>query len=177
MIEEQNNNSVQDQNGNKSKPMLANRLLKFRAWDNGKKQWLLGYEYPNLGGFSLEGECILMGEWASICTSFMFENNGKKRTDLKVTQFTGLRDINNKEIYEGDIVEWGHLKGSEENPTRIAIVKIEPDIKFEIINYKTDFYGQNRTFHYGSFAYKNTNKCLEIIGNIFENVNLLPNFL
>ena len=90
---------------------------------------------------------------------------------------TGLTDVSGKEIYVGDIVKWGHLKGSEENHIRIAVVKIEPDIKFEIINYKQDFAGQNRTFHYGSFAYKNTNDCLEIIGNIFENPNLLPSVL
>ena len=30
--------------------------LKFRAYDKKAKKWLLGYEYPNLGGFSLFGE-------------------------------------------------------------------------------------------------------------------------
>ncbi len=34
------------------------RQIKFRAWDNKDKKWLLGYEYPNLGGFSMFGENI-----------------------------------------------------------------------------------------------------------------------
>mgnify|MGYP001584566705 CR=1 FL=1 len=32
---------------------MKNREIKFRAWDNKKKEWLFGYELPNLGGFSL----------------------------------------------------------------------------------------------------------------------------
>ena len=75
------------------------RTIKFRAWDDSKKEWLLGYEYPNLGGFSLDGECVLMGEWANVCTSFMFENNNRKRTDLKLMQFTGLKDKIEKDWY------------------------------------------------------------------------------
>ena len=31
------------------------RQFKFRAYDKVNKKWLLGYEYPNLGGFSLVG--------------------------------------------------------------------------------------------------------------------------
>ncbi len=164
-MEAQDNNQIQDQSGNISKPLLANRVYKFRAWDDGKKQWLLGYEYPNLGGFSLDGECILMGEWASVCTSFMFENDGKKRTDLKVTQFTGLKDINNKEIYEGDIIKGKTFSGNE----NISFVKY--DNQYGCWQLQTV---GNKPL---SFPIKSFNKELEIIGNIFENVNLLPNLI
>lgn len=90
-----------------------------------------------------------------------------------ISQFTGLLDKDGKEIYEGDIVMWGHLNDgwSDETPHRKAIVKLFPDLHFLAFT-KTEF-GNPHTFHYGSFAYKDTHKYLEIIGNTFDNPELL----
>lgn len=85
-----------------------------------------------------------------------------------VGQYTGLKDKDDNEIWEGDIVKWGHLPGSYEHPLRIAVVEFKPDIQFRPINLKN-----NRPFYYGNFAYRDTEKYLEILGNIFENPELL----
>jgi uncharacterized phage protein (TIGR01671 family) len=140
------------------------RIIKFRAWDDGKKEWLLGYEYPSLGGFSLDGECVLMGEWANVCTSFMFENDNRKRTDLKLMQFTGLQDKNGKDIYEGDILKSKvELEGGTESIRKVVygeggfdMEKIEKDGKVDSMYLKK----------YWKYS-------LQVIGNIYENPELL----
>lgn len=41
------------------------REIRYRAWDSVNKEWLFGYNSPNLGGFSMFGEVVLMGEWGA----------------------------------------------------------------------------------------------------------------
>ena len=54
------------------------REFKFRAWDNKTKEWLLGYELPNLGGFSMFGEAMLFGEWSAIVNRFVLREEDRK---------------------------------------------------------------------------------------------------
>ena len=145
--------------GNKSKPLLSSRLFKFRAWGT-KIKWL---SKP----FSF-GQVL----------NFHDQIIKSLTTDEIVMQFTGLLDKNGKEIYEQDIVKWGMHGFSEECWHRYAIVEINPDIKFRIIFYinaktKEKKESDNYEFHYGRFAYKDTQNHLEVIGNIFENPELL----
>lgn len=41
---------------------MENREIKFRAYNTKLKKWKFGYDNPNLGGFSLIGEVVLMGQ-------------------------------------------------------------------------------------------------------------------
>lgn len=106
---------------------MKEREIKFRAWD---KKWLF-MTYP----CTLED--IKNG----------FEGIFGKNKDLM--QYTGLKDKNGKEIYEGDIVNHKYYS------TPIVI-----------------------TFKNGCFESGDVNitdKSLEIIGNIYENPELLNN--
>ena len=148
--------------------------IKFRAWDKKQRKWLLGYEYPNLGGFSLFGEVVLMGEWQGVLNAYIFNRDGRSFEDLSVMQYTGLKDDNDKEIYEDDLLrvqapEWdwvGVVKfgnpnglynwGFQLKPVSLKEDEVNPEILLWV---ETEVPGHT----------------CEIIGNLYENPELLSN--
>lgn len=79
-------------------------------------------------------------------------------------QFTGLKDKNGKEIYDGDIVCTEHNPGNHENC---------PKQFHDVVEYKDGAYSTFNPangYEYGSAP----NEC-EVLGNIYENPELLSN--
>ncbi len=128
------------------------RIIKFRAQDIASNKWLYG---------------DLRHHKNDVC---IFEQGGNKGEQVKpdtIGQFAGLTDKNGKEIYEGDIVQWGDSEH-----------KIKQVVEFRngAFGYVYDTigsfvpYAANTNF---DFAALGTDKRFEVIGNIHDNPELL----
>lgn len=136
-------------------------MIKFRAWDKVQNKMLL----PENIEFS-HGKAY----WADASTDGNeddeYSNDGEVDgigALFKLEQFTGLKDVYGKEIYEGDIVH-----GYDQEPDRDDGY-IGSSVT-DVVNFK---YG---TFWIGDSWYKvmvMTPPIVEIIGNVHENPELL----
>lgn len=127
-----------------------NREIKFRAWHNGKKKWLHDSNSVS-GGCHILGETIwAFGEWCRVPI--------EELNDVVVEQFTGLKDKNGKEIYEGDICR--AFKANSYLDGKYIV---------EWCDKKGRWKYKGNSYQIGSSG---NLKC-EVIGNIHENPNLI----
>ncbi len=127
---------------------MKNRKLKFRVWNRKKEEMLKPFhllQYMDASERYQQEMCDAYGE------------------DVVLMQYTGLKDKNGVEIYEGDVVKYVVNPHYEfENGKRTGVVKFE-DGRF------TPLPGHTHSDDLSDFE----NDKFEVIGNIYENPNLL----
>ena len=129
------------------------REIKFRAWDIFSKRWVTHDEWLN----------IIPCKATMIGLPSIFEMGSD---DYIMEQFTGLKDKNGKEIYEGDVVktQYEDLMGIIREVT--GVVEIRP---LQVI---LDFPNDGITVPMKAFDNDDSDD-FKVIGNIHENPELL----
>ena len=134
------------------------REIKFRGYDKFDKRWVYGY--------GLHQSIFIDGSSNAYVTAGIREVFIVDKESAG--QYTGCKDANGKEIYEGDIVKVTDLMPCEKYYGKTYICKIVYDKdRFIIENYLGS--GSNRIAEKESFNFKS----IEVIGNVFENEELL----
>ena len=127
------------------------REIKFRAWDKVDGIWC-NYKIIDGRVYFLDNDT---GVWYT------------KYKDFDLMQYIGVNDINNVEIYEGDIVEiskeTSYLKDT-------AVVKFDEYSASFVLVVKDDDCGY---LSYNFSSYYDKIISYKIIGNIYENKDLL----
>jgi uncharacterized phage protein (TIGR01671 family) len=114
------------------------REIKFRAWDGG--MMCTGFGVSAINGMAVTREAV--GDYYDTIT----------QPDWKVMQYTGLKDKNGKEIYEGDVVD------------------VNGRYIYQIGFVDGAFVAKGKT---GMQIRANSIRRWEVIGNIYENPELI----
>lgn len=119
------------------------RTIKFRGYSDELKSFVYGF-YQEV---NVNGVVYSYIFWQG--------NTTPVRTD-SIGQFIGLHDKNGKEIYEGDFITYSGITSNGQKIIRV-------------VNYNSDY----ARFQGGMYPLSETKNLIEVIGNIYENPELL----
>jgi len=139
-------------------------MIKFRAWDRRTKIYLYNVQnasdmfsdvkYENGENADCDEECF---------AGFLYD----ERYDVE--QFTGLKDMNDKDIYENDIIHFGSMwcVGDEYDPREeehIGLVEYRPDYASYVVNCNGKIFPLEQVISFDGYSAQ---------GNVHESPELL----
>ena len=161
------------------------RQIKFRIWHKKENRWL--------DPWAEEDPILSLKDFGKGCEVYLYDRNTQEHSnincqmdDVVIQQYTGLKDKNAKEIYEGDllwrptvnrtiylvdfndenygwVMGWNLLEyGIIDDKNNLSeFDKVQWSNNSDVVNYpvKSYYYGSSPDDHY------------EVVGNIFEGVD------
>lgn len=148
--------------------MIMEREIKFRGKDRRTGEWVYGFYCRHDYGAHYQDKKLIK----EACSVYdIWTTDGWVAVEeTSLGQFTGLTDCNGKEIYEGDIVKVTQIRPKHLAPIDrgTCVVSFSPwygwSVGTDMIRYEVEA----RT-KLGAIDK------IEIIGNVFDNPNLIPN--
>ena len=122
------------------------REIKFRAWDRFKQRW---------SNYKINDDTVYFMDKN---TGVWYGSYNKRYKDFNLMQYTELKDMRGKEIYEGDIL----LDGNNKKPYKVI---------FENGSFRAEFEGDFEEYSFDLIDV--VAQGCEVVGNIYENPELL----
>jgi uncharacterized phage protein (TIGR01671 family) len=126
------------------------KILKFRAWDGENMEY-----FSDLYWFE---------------ENYVHENGDGFGVNFHIMQFTGLKDKNGQEIYDGDIIHFT----KHSHVVEVGNLLDAAGLREVVILDETQQLGWKGSGY--TFCKSNCETICEIIGNIYENPELLKEF-
>lgn len=146
------------------------RNLKFRVWSEDQKTYDYKFLYNSIGDFYVNTRGEVFSDFGNSVAPEVRQEN------FIVEQYAGIRDKNNKEIYEGDVVSYKtRFEMKVLGETKEKIVEIKGVVCFEHGSFVIKYGSQSQTFRdfFDDPEVFNVPYDLEVLGNIHENPELL----
>jgi len=143
------------------------RTFRFRAFDKKEKVMIYGIENIYDGGYCVNSNNQEISIYSTSLSSSSFGNN-LNNEDIEIMQFTGLFDRNGTPIYEGDLLA---DTGSDGNGGEIVYT-----LK-EVVFHEGAFQMKELLDKEWGLEYMDDISHLEVLGNIYENPNLLERLI